>query len=42
MIRCDQEWQDLVRCDKRLGVLGLILKLLNENSFASNLVDKVC
>ena len=41
MIRCDKERLGVIRCDKKLGDWELILQLPNENSFASNLGDKL-
>ena len=41
VIRCDKVWQGMIRCDKKIGAWKLILKLPNENGFASNLRDKV-
>ena len=38
---CDNEWQGLIRCVKKIGAWELILKLANENGFVSNLGDKV-
>ena len=41
MVRCDKMCQGVIRGDKKLGDWDLILKLPNENSFASKLGDKV-
>ena len=41
MIRCDKQWQGVIRFDKKLGAWELILKLANENGFVSNLGYKL-
>ena len=41
MIRCDKEWQGMIRCDAEILTWKLILKLPNEIGFVSNLGDKV-
>ena len=38
---CDKMCEGVISCDKKLGDWELILKVPNENSFASNLGDKV-
>ena len=41
-MKSDKEWQGVViRCDRKIETWELILKLLNENVFVSNLADKV-
>ena len=38
---CDNEWQRMIRCDKKSEALELIFKMPNENGFFSSVDDKV-
>ena len=41
MLRCEKEWQSVRRFDNTLEAWELILKLVNETGFVSNLGDNV-